>query len=72
MKMKVFKDYADFYDSLYEDKNYQEECNFVKHVFETYSEKKVNSILDLGCGTGSHVLKSWGPEKTDYICAAGY
>jgi SAM-dependent methyltransferase len=56
MKMKVFKDYADFYDSLYEDKNYQEECNFVKHVFETYSEKKVNSILDLGCGTGSHAL----------------
>ena len=56
MKMKVFKDYADFYDSLYEDKNYQEECNFVKHVFETHSEKKVNSILDLGCGTGFHAL----------------
>lgn len=54
--MNVFKKYADFYDSLYEDKNYQEECNFVKHVFETYSEKKVNSILDLGCGTGSHAL----------------
>jgi ubiquinone/menaquinone biosynthesis C-methylase UbiE len=54
--MNVFKRYADFYDSLYEDKNYQEECNFVKHVFETHSEKKVNSILDLGCGTGSHAL----------------
>ena len=54
--MNVFKDYADFYDSLYEDKNYREECNFVKHVFETYSEKEVKSILDLGCGTGSHAL----------------
>jgi predicted TPR repeat methyltransferase len=54
--MNVFKDYADFHDSLYEDKNYQEECNFVKSIFETYSEKKVNSILDIGCGTGSHAL----------------
>jgi SAM-dependent methyltransferase len=56
MKMKVFRRYADFYDSLYEDKNYRDECNFIKHVFETYSEKEVNSILDLGCGTGSHAL----------------
>jgi SAM-dependent methyltransferase len=56
MKMEVFKDYADFYDSLYEDKNYQAECNFVKHIFKTYSEKKVNSILELGCGTGSHAF----------------
>ena len=56
MKMEVFKDYADFYDSLYEDKSYRHECNFVKHIFETYREKKVNSILDLGCGTGSHAL----------------
>ena len=56
MKMNVFRKYADFYDSLYEDKSYRQECNFVKHVFETYSEKKINSILDLGCGTGSHAL----------------
>ena len=54
--MNTFEKYADFYDSLYEDKSYRQECNFVKHVFETYSEKKVNSILDLGCGTGSHAL----------------
>ena len=54
--MKVFKKYADFYDSLYEDKNYRQECNFVKRIFETYSEEKVDSILDLGCGTGSHAL----------------
>jgi hypothetical protein len=45
MKMIVFKDYADFYDSPYEDKNYHEECNFVKSIFETYSEKKVSSMV---------------------------
>jgi SAM-dependent methyltransferase len=56
MRMNVFNAYADFYDSLYEDKNYHEECNFVKSIFEMYSEKKVSSILDIGCGTGSHAL----------------
>lgn len=56
MKMNVFKKYADFYSSLYKDKNYQQECDFVKRIFETYSEKKVNSILDIGCGTGSHAI----------------
>ena len=54
--MNVFKDYACFYDSLYEDKNYREECNFIKSIFERYAEKEINSILDLGCGTGSHAL----------------
>jgi len=54
--MNVFKDYANFYDLLYEDKNYHAECNFVKHVFETYSEKEVKSILDIGCGTDFHAL----------------
>ena len=56
MRMNVFEKYAEFYDSLYEDKNYQEECNFVKSIFESYAEKEINSILDLGCGTGSHAL----------------
>ena len=54
--MTVFRKYADFYDSLYEDKNYKQECNFVKHIFEIYGEKEVKSILDIGCGTGSHAL----------------
>lgn len=52
----VFNDYADFYDLLYREKNYRQECEFVRLVFETYGHNKINSILDLGCGTGSHAL----------------
>ncbi len=52
----IFDSYANFYDLLYRDKNYQEECNFVRHVFEIYSEREIRTVLDIGCGTGSHAL----------------
>ncbi|MFC1964600.1 class I SAM-dependent DNA methyltransferase [Chloroflexota bacterium] len=51
-----FERYANFYDWLYRDKDYREECNFVKRIFEAYGEKEIRTILDLGCGTGSHAL----------------
>ncbi|WP_292490759.1 class I SAM-dependent methyltransferase [Methanoculleus sp. 10] len=54
--MDVFKKYADFYDQLYRDKDYQRECEFIRDIFATYSTRKITSILDLGCGTGSHAL----------------
>lgn len=54
--MDVFKKYADFYDQLYEDKDYEKECAFIKQIFETHSTKEIRSVLDLGCGTGSHAL----------------
>jgi len=54
--MDVFKKYANFYDLLYEDKDYQRECEFIRDAFDTYGTKEITSILDLGCGTGSHAL----------------
>ncbi len=54
--MDVFERYANFYDNLYEDKDYEKECNFIKKIFELYSTKEIRSILDLGCGTGSHAF----------------
>jgi SAM-dependent methyltransferase len=60
--MTVFGEYAAFYDCLYQDKNYEEECNFLEEIFNHYAHGSVVKILDLGCGTGGHslVLKSRG------------
>ena len=53
-KEKVFEDYAPFYDSIYKDKDYLEECIFIRKIFDDFSSSRIKSILDLGCGTGSH------------------
>jgi len=57
MKTEVFgKEYADQYDSFYHDKDYEAECDLIEEIFRRYAEKPVQSILDLGCGTGNHAL----------------
>lgn len=54
--MNVFqKDYASAYDSLYRDKDYEKECDFIESVFRKFTSE-VKTILDLGCGTGGHSL----------------
>ena len=48
-----FDDYAQYYDLLYQDKNYIEEVEYIeKHIKNNSFEAK--SILELGCGTGAH------------------
>jgi len=49
------KDYADAYDHLYRDKDYNLECNFIEEVFRRY-DCRPRTILDLGCGTGGHSI----------------
>jgi len=56
LKMQVFKDYGKYYDILYQDKNYEEECNFIEEIFRRYSQKEIKTILDAGCGTGGHAI----------------
>jgi SAM-dependent methyltransferase len=55
-KMDVFKNYANYYDLLYQDKNYEEECDFIEEALKKYSGIKVKSILELGSGTGGHAI----------------
>ena len=42
-------DYAESYDELYADKDYEAECDLIERVLRTYGEGKIASILDLGC-----------------------
>lgn len=52
----VFADYAQFYDALYEDKDYGAECRFVQELLTSAGLPRGGSILDLGCGTGGHAI----------------
>ncbi len=55
-KTIVFKkEYANVYDSLYQNKDYEKECDFIEEIFKKHG-KTVKTILDLGCGTGGHAL----------------
>lgn len=50
------KVYAGTYDALYQDKDYEAECDFLEQVFARYALAPIRTILDLGCGTGGHAL----------------
>jgi len=50
----VFQKYATFYDTYYRQKDYAAECAYVLRLLATHSPRPVRSLLDLGCGTGSH------------------
>lgn len=51
--MKVFDEYARYYDLLYRDKDYRQETDFILSLLKSYAPEG-NSILELGCGTGIH------------------
>lgn len=53
--MTVFKDYAEYYDLFYRDKDYGAEAGYVAGLVERFAPGAA-SILDLGCGTGGHDL----------------
>jgi len=63
-----FNNYSLYYDLLYQDKDYELECDFIEQAFIKYSEKPIHSILDGGCGTGGHaiVLAKRGYEVTGF------
>jgi len=53
--MSVFGLYAQYYDALYHDKNYQQEVAYVYNLIQEYLPA-AKSILELGCGTGGHAF----------------
>jgi len=56
-KLSTFgKEYSAYYDLLYHDKKYDEECDYVERLFDRFSSRKVASVLDVACGTGGHAI----------------
>ncbi len=53
--MSNFQKYSQYYDLLYEDKNYKEESKYVIDIIEKLNSK-AKSILELGSGSGSHAF----------------
>ena len=51
--MKVFGNYARYYNLLYRDKDYAGEAQFIHQLIQTHAPN-TRSILELGCGTGTH------------------
>jgi SAM-dependent methyltransferase len=56
--MSVFsEEYAEYYNLLYQDKNYALETEYVCSLLNKFSDKASGSLLDVGCGTGRHAAE---------------
>lgn len=51
-----FGRYAKYYDLLYESKDYGRECDYIAQTVRRFSRIPISSLLDVGCGTGGHLL----------------
>lgn len=51
--MGVFEEYSYYYDLLYKDKNYFKEAEYIDKLLKN-ENKSINTILNMGCGTGNH------------------
>jgi SAM-dependent methyltransferase len=59
----MYSSYAFYYDQFYSKKNYIKEGLFLHKIL---SDNSVKNILDVGCGTGTHMLSL---ENQGYVCA---
>lgn len=58
----MYNTYAHYYDQLYSAKNYDQETCF---LHELLSRHKAHTLLDVGCGTGTHISFL---EQLGYTC----
>lgn len=50
------KPYAESYDRIYAEKDYERECDFIEQAHRRFGEGTLRTIIDLGCGTGAHAV----------------
>lgn len=51
--MSNFNEYSHYYDLIYQDKNYQEEVDYVYNLLNEFNPD-LKTVLELGCGSGNH------------------
>ncbi len=58
--MLEYKEFAKYYDLLYSDLEYEKSSKRIIKLFSEYNKSKGNKLLDVACGTGTHIsyLKS--------------
>jgi len=49
--------FARYYDLVYSDKDYDGECDLIERIFRRYAATPPETILDAGCGSGSHAIR---------------
>ena len=54
--------YSQYYDLFYSDKDYSEEVDYINSLIQA-NNKNINTLLDMGCGTGKHA---------ELFCNKGY
>ena len=72
---KTFKLYSEYYDLIYNSKDYKKEVDYITNLLKKLKFKKKN-ILEFGCGTGNHAkffvkkgYKVHGIEKSKEMMA---
>ena len=63
MKKDLYEALAPFYDAFNGDLDYGKWADFIEETFRRYFPGKVESVLDLACGTG---------RMTEELCRRGY
>ena len=63
--MEVFQDYAYYYNTFYNDKDYKAEALQVDRILNNFG-RNISEIMNFGCGTGKHDIEL---SKIGYRCA---
>jgi SAM-dependent methyltransferase len=56
VKLGIYDKFSQYYDEIYSGYDYEADCDHLIEVFNRYCTRTPATILDLGCGTGTHAL----------------